>query len=245
VDAEGLKLKIDSKGAQQDLAALSKVLDKTAGSADKLDRAFAKAAISTDQNLTKAARSMEKYAQVAALLSKIKLAGNPVGQIQELGKALDAIGRAKQINTSQVSAIKELGAALGSLRVSDRVYGVATFLNSLGRVRVPSQAQVRNVREFFAAVGTFKGSAGSEQLARLLNTLSTARAPSQGTITVSSRCSLSSMSAGNAGGWAHREPTRHHRSRRGPRLPRARGNAGRRAVSLFRWRRNAPVRHVG
>jgi tape measure domain-containing protein len=182
VDAEGLKLKIDSKGAQQDLAALSKVLDKTSASADKLDRAFAKAAQSTDQNLTKAARSMEKYAQVAALLSKIKIAGNPVGQIQELGKALDAIGRAKQINVAQVAAVKELGAALGTLRVSERVFGVATFLNSLGRVRVPSQAQVRNVRDFFAAIATFKGTAGSEQLSRLLATLSTARAPSQGTI---------------------------------------------------------------
>jgi tape measure domain-containing protein len=183
LDAEGLKLKIDSKGAQQDLAALSKVLDKTAGSADKLDKAFARAAVSTDQNLTRAAKSMEKYAQVAALLSKIKIAGSPVGQIQELGKALDQIGRAKQINLAQVNAVKELGAALGTLRVSERVMGVATFLNSLGRVRVPSQAQVRNVREFFSALSTFKGTTGSEQLSRLLNTLSTARAPSQGTIT--------------------------------------------------------------
>jgi hypothetical protein len=66
MDADGLKIKIDSKGAQQDLAVLSKMFDRTAASADRFDKTLAKTAQSTDQNLTRAAKSMKKYAQVAA-----------------------------------------------------------------------------------------------------------------------------------------------------------------------------------
>jgi tape measure domain-containing protein len=183
MDVEGLKLKIDSKGARADLAALSAMFDKTAASADRFDQRLAKAATSTDQNLTRAARSMAKYAEVATLMSKIKIASAPLGQVQQLGKAIDAIGRAKQINPVQVSAVKELALALGNIRVGDQAHAAATFLNTLGRARTPSQAQIRNVRDFITAIGSFKGTAGTEQLSRLLNVIATARAPSKSAIT--------------------------------------------------------------
>lgn len=182
MDAEGLKLKIDTKEAQQDLAALSKMINKTAKSADNLDAAFARMASSASANLGRAAKSMEKYAQVAALLSKIKVAGNPVGQIQEMAKALDAVARVRLVNEKNVGNIRELGHALQTLRAPERVMGVSVLLNSIGRAKIPTQAQARNLREFFVALNSYKGTPGTTQLDKLLATLASLKAPSASSI---------------------------------------------------------------
>jgi hypothetical protein len=52
VDANGLQIKIDSKGVQQDLAALSKMFDKTAASAEPDAFCKASGSIQRDQNRT-------------------------------------------------------------------------------------------------------------------------------------------------------------------------------------------------
>lgn len=180
--ADNLQFKIDSKPAQADLVALAKALDTATAASVRMDKAFNTLAINTNANLTKAAQAMEKYARVAALLSKLNVAGNPMGQVRELASALDAIGRARAITTDKINNVRALGAALNTLKVPERLFGVATLLNALGRVRVPTQTQVKNLEELFIVLSGYKGSPEIGNLGRFFATVSTLKAPSKATL---------------------------------------------------------------
>lgn len=178
---EGLKLRIDSKEARADLAALERSLDSASQAAGRMDRSLGKAVDNTSASLARASKSMEKYAQVAALLSKIRTVGDPSKGIREMANALDAIGRARSITENKVKTVRELAHALQGLKVPGSVLGISSLLTSLGRARVPSPAQIRNLRDFFGVLSTFKGTAGDRGLNNLVTTISNIRAPSKST----------------------------------------------------------------
>lgn len=179
---ENLTFKIDSKPAQADLLSLAKALDVASAASVRMDKSFNTLAINTNANLTKAAKAMEKYAQVASLLSKIKVAGNPMGQVRELASALDAIGRARAITEQKVNNVRQLGAAMQALRVPPGLMGVSTLLNALGRARIPNATQIKNLEELFVVLGSYKGAPNVGNLEKFFVTVSTLRAPSKGTL---------------------------------------------------------------
>jgi len=152
---QNLSVKFDSSQSRADLDALSKSLDKTSTAADRFDKSVSKATTNVNASLTKAAQSMEKYAQVAALLSKIKTVGNPAGQIIELGKALDALGRARAMPATKVQSIRDLTRAL----------------NTLGSLRAPSVATIDRFERLLGVLSSAKEMPGAARIAAQLDTI--------------------------------------------------------------------------
>ncbi|UTC29883.1 putative tail tape measure protein [Bajunvirus bajun] len=139
---EQTSFKIDSKGAQRDLDALASALDRAAGAAGRMDRDFAKAAQSADKNLKTASRAMERYAQIATLLSRIKFAGDGAGQIAKFGQALDSLGKARSIKPETIKGFVNLiDVAARAQRIAfnpafgNSIRDIASAMDSLGRAR--------------------------------------------------------------------------------------------------------------
>jgi tape measure domain-containing protein len=204
MDATGLQLKIDSKGAQQDLLALSNIFTKTGKAADKLDSAISRMAASAEANLTRASRSMSKYAEVAALMSKIKIAGGSQ-QIQEMSRALDGIGRARGLSPEKIASVRELGKAISSLRVPQSASGLASFLNTIASARAPTPSTINRLEKMFVVLSTAKEMPGASKITAQLNNITAAatRASHALNSVGGGRSSVSSIGSGaarNAGG---------------------------------------------
>lgn len=176
---ENLSVKIDSKEGQRDLVALSTALDKVASSSRKMGKDLNKAASEIDGSLTRASKSMGKYAEVTALLNKIKIVGNPAVQIKELGNAIDALGRAKMISDSKVSTLREFAKAIQTIKSPGNLSGIAASINALGTAKYPTSSQVKNLQSAFRVISSYKGTTASTAgMSRLLTVMQTMKAPS-------------------------------------------------------------------
>jgi uncharacterized protein (TIGR02594 family) len=197
---EDLKLKIDSKAAQADILALSKALDRATASASKMEVAFAKAATSADVNLTKAARAMEKYASVANLLSKIKNAGNPVGHIQEMAAALDAMGRARTVSPEKLAGIRQMAVALSLIKPNSGIFAMAEMINGIGKAKFPTNQQVVNLEKLFVVIGNAKEFPNARRVANDLNEIASAANRASAALNRMPRNAGSVMGRGNSAG---------------------------------------------
>lgn len=128
MNLESLQLKIDSQAAQQDLAKLAKLLDSAGASMSKLDATFTASATKVDAAVQKSIVAINKYANVIALLSQLKVAANPSQGVLQLATALSAI---KGPSPSTIKNIQTFMATLSSLKPMP---GAAQFAKDLDMI---------------------------------------------------------------------------------------------------------------
>lgn len=119
MDTQPLKLKVDSGQAQADLTALAKSLDMAGDAALKTSQQFQTGMAGVTKAINGSLGSMEKFAKVAGLLSKIKLDGTGAAAVGEFAKALTQLSRAKEIEQSKLNSYRkfiEVGAQVSKLR---------------------------------------------------------------------------------------------------------------------------------
>lgn len=178
-------IKIDSSGARADLAALSKSLDSVGASAAKMQSGLAKGVEKSNAALQQGARSMEKFAQVAAAVSKIKISGDPAKQITEFANALNTLGKAKSFDDAKLKNLKEFIRVLPTLKVPAGARRMTEFLNAVGAARAPSASTITRLNDFITTVSRYKANAAGRQgagLAQFFATLASMRAPSASSI---------------------------------------------------------------
>lgn len=185
MDTQPLKLQIDSKAAQADLAALAKALDKAGSSVEKMQGKFASGMSGTDEALRKSMATMGKFAEVANLVGKIKIAGDPSKQIRDFAQAMGALSRAKAIDPTQIGNIKTLTKTLGELKVPTGAARLTEFLNAVGGARAPSEAQVGRLKDVLKLLANYKPTAATKNTAALsafFNSISNIKVPSDASI---------------------------------------------------------------
>jgi hypothetical protein len=138
MDNQPLEVKIDSKGARADLAALAKSLDQATASVGKMQSGFTTGMAGVSQSLNTSMKSMEKFAQVAGVISKIKLSGDPATHVRQFAQAMNTLSRAKAIDAAQITSIKTLSTTLRELKVPNQAQRLTQFLNAVGAAKAPS-----------------------------------------------------------------------------------------------------------
>jgi hypothetical protein len=73
---------------------------------------FASGMAGVSASLNTSMKSMEKFAQVAGLISKVKLSGDPATHVRQFANALNTLSRAKAIDAAQITSIKTLSTTL-------------------------------------------------------------------------------------------------------------------------------------
>jgi hypothetical protein len=185
MDTQPLNLKIDSTQARADLAALAKALDTAGSSVERMQGKFASGMTGTDAALSKSMKSMEKFAEVATLLGKVKISGEPAQQLREFANALNAMSRAKAIDTGQITNIKTLTRALADLKVPAGAARLTEFLNAVGSARAPSEGNIARLRDMLKLLANYKPTAATrntEALSRFFTTISNIKVPSAASI---------------------------------------------------------------
>jgi tape measure domain-containing protein len=182
MDTQPLKLQVDSKQAQADLAALAKALDTAGSAVERMQTKFASGMSGTDAALNKSMKSMEKFAEVATLLGKVKISGEPAQQLREFAQALNTLSRAKAIDAGQITNIKTLTRTLADLKVPAGAARLTQFLQAVGSARAPSEGNVTRLKQMLKLLASYQPTAATrntEALARFFNTISNIRVPSE------------------------------------------------------------------
>lgn len=175
MDTQPLNLKIDSSQARADLAALAKALDTAGSSSLRMEKAFAGSMSGIDRSLKGAMASMEKYAQVATLVSKIKFAGDATQQVTAFAKALNALARAKDIEKSKLDGFRkfiEVGAQVSRLKMSNTSFaGIHAFtaaIDAASKSRQVAGSKLKSWVDFIEVAARVQRLRFSPQTARSL-----------------------------------------------------------------------------
>lgn len=182
---ETTKIKIDSGAARADLAALSKSLDAAAAAAGRMEAGLAKGVGRSNTALQTGAKNMEKFAQIATLVSKIKISGDPARQVTEFANALNALGRARTFDDAKIKNLKEFIRVLPTLKVPTGARRMTEFLNAVGNARAPSASVITRLNDFIRTVSSYRANAAGRQGAGLesfFRTLASIRVPSAASI---------------------------------------------------------------
>lgn len=173
-------IKLDSSGARKDLAALAEALDRSNRAMKSMDAAFATAASGIDRSMSKAAKSVEKYAQVMALVSKMRVNGDPAAQIRQFATAMDSLGRVRTLPDSKLTQLKQFFALLPTFKAPGA--GAAgpqlqRFFAGIANIRAPTAVQIKNLKDLFIVLKDFQGAPRSTGFKTLTDTLANLRVP--------------------------------------------------------------------
>jgi tape measure domain-containing protein len=178
-------VKIDSKGARADLAALAKTLDQVTASVGKMQGGFASGFSGVNSSLNSSMKAMEKFAQVAGAISKVKLSGDPATHVRQFAQALNTLARAKSIDATHITSIKTLSKTLSELKVPNQAQRLTQFLNAVGAAKAPTASTVTRINDLLKTLSRFQDSAAirnSRSLQNFFNTLSTLKVPTSASI---------------------------------------------------------------
>lgn len=120
MDTQPLNLKVDSGQARADLAALAKALDHAGAAAGRMAASFTSGMGGADRAIKGSMANMEKFAQVASHLSKIKINADGAKAVSEFSKALGTAARVKEIERQKLDSWRrfiEMGALTSRLRM--------------------------------------------------------------------------------------------------------------------------------
>lgn len=185
MDTQPLKLQIDSKEARADLDALARALDQAGNAVGKMEKSFATGMSGVDRALKTSMGSMEKFVQVAGLLGKVQLSGDPAKHVRDFANAMNALSRAKAIDTKQITSIKTLSATLSTVKVPSGAARLTEFLNAVGSAKAPSSSSVQRINELLKVLGNFKAGGATrntESLSRFFATVAGMKVPSAAAI---------------------------------------------------------------
>lgn len=155
MDTQPLKLKVDSGQAQADLTALARSLDMAGAASLKTAQQFQTGMAGVTKAINGSLGSMEKFAKVAGLLSKIKLDGSGASAIGEFAKALTQLSRAKEIEQSKLNSYRkfiEIGAQVSKLRfdgqASNSILKFTQALDTAAKARAITPAKMQSWVKF-------------------------------------------------------------------------------------------------
>lgn len=135
MDTQPLNLKIDSGQARADLAQLDRALELAGNAAVKMGQQFTTGLGGVDKSVKGAMGSMEKFASVASLLSKIKVDGSGIKAVTDFTKALNQLARAREIEQGKLNSYRkfiEIGALASKLRMGGSGYeGLKAFTQAV------------------------------------------------------------------------------------------------------------------
>lgn len=190
MDTQPLKLKVDSGQAQADLAALARSLDMAGVAALKTAKNFETGMAGVSKAINGSLGSMEKFAKVAGLLSKIKMDGSGVSAIGEFAKALNQVARVREIEQSKLNSYRkfiEVGAQVSKLRfdgqATNSILKFSQALDAASKARAITPAKMQSWVKFIeiaarASQLRFSGNATSsiKQFAEAMDSIAKVRA---------------------------------------------------------------------
>ncbi|AFU87988.1 tail length tape measure protein [Caulobacter phage CcrColossus] len=190
MDTQPLKLKVDSGQAQADLAALARSLDSAGVAALKTAKNFETGMAGVSKAINGSLGSMEKFAKVAGLLSKIKMDGSGVSAIGEFAKALNQVARVREIEQSKLNSYRkfiEVGAQVSKLRfdgqATNSILKFSQALDAASKARAITPAKMQSWVKFIeiaarASQLRFSGNATSsiKQFAEAMDSIAKVRA---------------------------------------------------------------------
>ncbi len=154
MDPQPLNIRVDSKQAQADLAALARALDTAGNSASNFKSKFSAGMAGADTAVKSATHAMGQFAQVAALVSKIKISNDPANQLKLLTSAMSQLGK-------MGGNIKGATTAMGQF---------AEVAHLIDRIKL-NPANVKNLADFSMAIAQVSKTRGpsSNSLKGLVN----------------------------------------------------------------------------
>lgn len=169
---------IDSKEGQADLARLSQSLNQTGSAVRRLDKSFSASATAIDAAVSKSIKALSKYAEVMALLDKMKTVSNPSQGIASMGAALASIrgpspSTIRNIQTfmTVLSTLKPLPGAAQFARDLDLIAGAASRAGA-ALATLPRQVQTYGGAQNAAARASQNHSVQARNLGNSLSFLS-------------------------------------------------------------------------
>lgn len=135
MDNNSLKVKVDSSQARADLAALSMALEKAGLSANKMAGGFQKGMGEADTAVKGSLKNMERFAQAAAVINRVKIDAGTVNSVSEFASALSKLSRVKEIDRARLDSWRkfvEVGALVSKLKINNgATNSLLMFANAL------------------------------------------------------------------------------------------------------------------
>ena len=177
MDAEPLKLQVSSKPAQDDLARFDAALNKTTASWEKFDAAIAAGATKVDASLKRSMGSLEKFAEVSALISKVRVSGGGADSLAKFAASMNAVARVKTIQPGQVASLQAFARAMTQVRVPVGAAKLAEFGRAMAEFKAPSASAIQRAQALFRTLSTFRPPASSIALGQLFRAVADLKVP--------------------------------------------------------------------
>ena len=130
MDNQPLNVKIDSGSAQADLHALARALDETGAAANRMAAGLSQGMSGADRAIKGSMANMERFAQVAAVVNKIKINSDGTKAVAEFARVMNAVARTQEIEKSKIdswSKFIQIGAHTSRLKMDS---GATAAMNS-------------------------------------------------------------------------------------------------------------------
>ncbi|UTC29512.1 putative tail tape measure protein [Brevundimonas phage vB_BpoS-Bambus] len=130
MDTQPLNVKIDSGSAQADLHALARALDETGAAANRMATGLSQGMAGADRAIKGSMANMERFAQVAAAINKIKINSDGTKAVAEFARVMNAVARTKEIEKTKIdswSKFIQIGAQTSRLKMDG---GAVAAMNS-------------------------------------------------------------------------------------------------------------------
>ncbi len=181
MDTQPLKVQVDSKQAQADLAALAMALDRVGNASQKFGQNFETGMAGVDKAASASIESVTKFAAVATKISQLKLSGDSSQQIKQFAQSLNSLAAANAALRGDFSGITkavEVTGLLSKIRLdsgatkSIRDFGDAMM--TIGRIKAPSSQALKGMVDFIEVAQRVQGLKFSDNTAAALKNFASA-----------------------------------------------------------------------
>lgn len=155
MDTQPLNVKIDSGQAQADLAALARALDNTGAAAGRMAAGMSSGMSKADQSIKGSMANMERFAQVAGLVNRIKINGDGVKAVADFARVLQQVARVQEIDRAKIeswSKFIQLGAQTSRLKIdmgaTNALNGFVGAMNNAAKTREISAGKLQSWAKF-------------------------------------------------------------------------------------------------
>ncbi|USN14930.1 putative tail tape measure protein [Brevundimonas phage vB_BpoS-Domovoi] len=137
MDTQPLNVKIDSGSAQADLHALARALDETGAAANRMAAGMSQGMSGADRAIKGSMANMERFAQVAAAINKIKINSDGTKAVAEFAQVMNAVARTKEIEKGKIDSwakFIQIGAQTSRLKMDGgAVAAMGSFIGVMDR----------------------------------------------------------------------------------------------------------------
>lgn len=155
MDPQPLNIRVDSKQAQADLAALARALDTAGNSATTFKSKFTTGMQGADQAVKGATQAMGRFAEVTAMISRIKLSDDPAKQVKLLASAMNQLAKSEaniRTSTASLGKFAEVSALVDRIKINPaNIKNLTDFSNAIaavGKTRTPNPNSLKGLVDF-------------------------------------------------------------------------------------------------